>query len=201
MSKTFAIIGADGNMGSRYKACLEHLGYSYVGFDIGEWGDFISSIRAYSGIIIATPTHTHAEIILTISEKTNTPILCEKPITKDQDELDRVLSIKNNLAMVNQYKFLFDKSKSHVSSYNYFKTGNDGLEWDCINIIGLAESPPKLGNTSPIWKCVINGNRLHLGHMDEAYIDMIFSWCGDPWDDKEYIREAHNRVRGGNYVI
>jgi len=195
------ISGIKGNMAQRYRAVLESLGVSCCGHDVGENID-ISLIDKCSGIIVASPTNQH---ILDLARflPFKKPILCEKPISKD---IEQLLSfdceyedvLRKYVTMVNQYFYLPKKEAiNDITKYDYFKTGGDGLAWDCINIIGLAEDSQKvfLNNKSPVWKCSMNGVKHNLGDMDYAYVLMIMDWLSNPKSNWDYALTAHLRVR------
>jgi hypothetical protein len=154
----------------------------------------------YDSVIITTPTvlHTvHIEQFLPLG----IPILCEKPITTSLRVLDRFMpKIEGaKVDMVNQYRFLrgrFDEVADGVTLYDYFNHGRDGLAWDCISVVALAKGHVALGERSPSWQCVINGERMSLSDMDQAYIDMISHWVNGQLvgHDSTYIRDAHAKV-------
>ena len=190
------LIGAKGNMGKRYSVIMDYLGIKYKSFDIDIIDTLPNCVHDIESFIVATPTDSHFQILMDI-RKYNLPILCEKAITKDPNELSTLLMMDAKLAMVNQYEFLvhdYPLNRFADSHYNYFKSGSDGLVWDCINIIGLAINPPLLANNSPVWECMINGKILNIADMDIAYINMIEAWKNAPWDGKEYIYNAHKKV-------
>ena len=211
MRKKILIVGGLGNMGRRYKRILKNIpGISTYCIDVNyqSWLDDVS----FDGIIIATPTSTHYELILEYHEKfPDVPILCEKPISLSMDEI-YALSEKPylKLQMVNQYqcalenlRFKDHRIPSGLTYYDYFKTGNDGLYWDTINIIGLNDwvETPIIKNSSAIWTCIINGQKLTLEAIDWGYIIMIREWLGDLscFEDvrgvkMRYIVDAHKRV-------
>jgi hypothetical protein len=190
MSVKIALIGSKGNMGKRYETILKYRGHEVVGFDLG---DTINLDDSYHSIIIATPTDTHYMQIMELS-KFGLPILCEKPIVKSLLILERLLNSGAKIRMVNQYQYLVDNDPLGSSYYDYFKSGGDGLAWDCINIIGLAHDVPFLANNSPIWKCSINGKELSISQMDQAYIDMLDDWVSNPTSNHDYILTAHQKV-------
>jgi hypothetical protein len=185
-------------MASRYTAILDYLGRPWVGVDLY---DKIPDVE-YSQILICTPTDSHYGDIRLLCSRFKVPILCEKPITRVPHELADLLSLDIDLSMINQYNsmmrpypFMEEPGRSH---YNYFRSGKDGIEWDCINIIGLSDTPPTLTNKSPLWDCKINGQQLNLGDMDSAYVKQIrdkSETCG-----KEYIEMAHKKVWEKFYV-
>lgn len=126
------------------------------------------------------------------------PVLCEKPICKDPDELLALMAecrkAGTRLQMVSQYDYLVDRKSHGPSHWDYYKSGGDGLAWDCIQIIGHAKERPSLKNMSPIWSCMINGKPLQIEQMDFAYIWMIRDWLDKPRDDIDRILESHKAV-------
>lgn len=167
------IIGADGNMGQRYSKILNFLGEPWFGVDKK---DKVSNyqLNKTTGVIIASPTQCHMDHLI---EFEKFPILCEKPITTKM--IDWELLEKRNLKhfnMVEQYKFLADPMAEGITQYAYFKHGNDGIYWDCIQPIGLAKGDIYLSEESPVWQCIINGKKIDLRKMDKAYIDNVRAW-------------------------
>lgn len=195
------IIGSEGSMGKRYQAILDHLGHSWMGLDEKDtniWDVFPPEYyHEATSFIIATPTDTHAEIILDLLPYRK-PILCEKPITKDADLLphlrDAIERSKTPFQMMLQYKYLLPKLARGESHYDYFRHGNDGLHWDCLQIIGLAKGEVTLREKSPVWDCVINGHRIHPGQMDQAYVTAVEAFLhGHPQDLGEIV-DMHHKV-------
>lgn len=194
MMQTVFILGINGNMGNRYKTILNHLGIKVVGTDVGGG---LAGIEKADGIIIATPTHMHLDHMSTVIHFRR-PILCEKPFTTNL-ELLRKFEDKHGgwtdlVRMVNQYEYMISKSLTGDTEYNYFKTGGDGLMWDCLNIIGLAKGKCVVGNTSPIWRCKINGQELSLANVDKSYIEMVKDWTSNPRSNFLYAKTAHEKV-------
>ena len=188
-----AVFGAYGNMGKRYSLILErYCNCEVVRIDLLDYLHTID-LNTCDGYIIATPTGSHVDIIKKLIPYKK-PILCEKPITKSLMELQTLMSFEDlDLSMINQYNFFDNPLLEGHTTYNYFKTGNDGLLWDCINIIGTARSSYDVSNTSLIWKCKLNGRAIDLREMDHAYISNISAWV-DGWRNKEYILPAHEKV-------
>lgn len=197
-----ALIGSEGSMGKRYQAILKHLKQPFMCFDrsLGQEEKQILEGAANCGrIIIATPTNTHTDLLYELLPLKK-PILCEKPITKDLEEMEELhnwcAENKYQYNMVCQYKELdITTEPNRVSGYNYFRHGSDGLEWDCIQIIGLARGPVVLGEDMPIWMCEINGRYLNIKDMDQAYVAHIKKWIDgaleQPMDE---ILDMHRRV-------
>ena len=185
MKKVY-FVGYEGNMARRYRACLDYLGIKHCGVDLG--GVETGAVYDCDGIIIATPTPTHMNMIKRYAAF-DKPILVEKPIS-----LDPFILNGGNVQMVNQYAYCGPFSGGETY-YNNWNTGKDGMAWDCINIIGLAEGKCTIENTSPIWKCMINGKELTLADIDLSYIKMIDSWTKNPVSNTDYILKAHKKVR------
>ena len=178
------LVGYEGNMARRHRACLDYLGIEHCGFDASriDIGDTVDTneLKKCDGIIIATPTSLHENHIKQFAcfEK---PMLVEKPIS-----LESFFINGGNVQMVNQYAFC-GPFPGGDTFYNNWNTGKDGLAWDCINIIGLANGRVSLENTSPIWKCCINGKDLTLADVDMSYINMIDSWTKNPTSNTDYF--------------
>jgi hypothetical protein len=191
------IVGARGGMGRRYTAILRKLGIEPLMMDLG---DMVP--KGYDSVIIATPTAMHAQHVLNFLPS-NVPILCEKPLSTSLKQVNAICSVVDQkgakLDMVNQYRYCAgeDSTFTDLTSYDYFNTGRDGLFWDCISIIALANDHALIKNESPIWSCVINGKQLRLSGMDWAYLKMIELWlAGDlKGHGTDYIRMAHKKVQ------
>lgn len=200
------IIGANGNMGKRYQAICNYLKIPWQGFDIKsatpniiEFSYLDTWIQTYQNnqgplkILICTPTDTHYKIIKQVA-KYRLPILCEKPITKSMDELRELLAMNIKLDMILQYRHLISNDYSSYSYYDYFKTGNDGLYWDCLQPIYFSKGKVSIQNKSPIWDCCINGVDLKISNMDEAYVKEIRNWYDISCHHPELILAAHQKV-------
>ena len=192
------LVGADGNMGSRYKAILRFLGKPWKGVDVTHSEKYVmQNAYAAEGILIATPTDTHTQLVRKFMHLKK-PILCEKPITKDmrdfRDLMAELQDHKTPFRMVNQYRVLAGDSRMGKSFYDYFKHGKDGLYWDCLQIIGLARGEIRISEESPVWRCMINGKPINLAHMDAAYIKYIQEWLQTPAQDLSQIIEAHEKT-------
>ena len=199
MQKKSLIVGCNGSMGKRYQAIMANLKQDCFLADIGtKESDLGFFIEKSDNIIIATPTNTHLGILLKAA-RSGKNILCEKPISKDMYELaqifDHIDDSKCKFTMTMQYKELVDDSTIGTSEYNYFRSGTDGLAWDCIQIIGLAKGKLVLKNTSPIWRCKINGKRLNLGDMDSAYVNFVKKFLEKKEsDDLDYLWSIHEKT-------
>jgi len=109
--------------------------------------------------------------------------------------MSMVEKYKTPFTVVMQYQELLNNNTYGQSYYDYFRTGNDGLIWDCFQIIALSKLTPSINNTSPIWKCAINGQTLSLSDMDSAYISFLGKWLRNSIEqDTNYIFDIHERV-------
>jgi hypothetical protein len=190
------IVGARGNMGQRYAKVLEYHGVKWQGVDIDD--TYLTQMKLAeksSGVLIASPTAAHINQLHRFAYM-GKPVLCEKPFTKDLSALKEVLELyhktRTPLSMVFQYQELMPEEPTKGPSwYNYFRTGKDGLIWDCIQIIALAKKPPVLKAMSPVWDCTINGHRLNLGDMDQAYVTNVKRWLDGDYMKLTRIYDAH----------
>lgn len=184
------IIGANGSMGKRYQAILKHLGKRFVCIDKDD--EFPNII--YDGYIVASPTPTHAGYLYRLS-KLKKPVLCEKPISTNIQEVEDILHTFEDsgtpLKMMTQYDAYPDKGGNGLSYYNYFRHGADGLVWDCMQIIGLARGEISLHEDSPVWVCQVNGQKLNINVMDTAYVYFVERWFHEPKSSLQRIRDIH----------
>lgn len=194
------IIGAHGSMGQRYQAILKyHLRKPFDCVDKELTGvKLLDRAQHYESFIVATPTETHAQIVsdLAIFGK---PILCEKPVVKDAQEMDELILTlrrhKTPFRMMYQYSLLARENSIGSSYYKYFRHGSDGLVWDCMQIIALARGQCELSEDSAIWMCKINGRKISIYDMDSAYIGYVHKWFTEPAMDLGYLKAIHEKVR------
>jgi hypothetical protein len=192
------LVGAKGSMGRRYQAILRYLGRKFIACDIESEPEQVESLASRcAGTILASPTDTHAAYIRLLAPLKK-PILCEKPVTKNVAELKDLLTelarLETPFRMMNQYRILADRSRIGKSIYDYFRHGNDGLYWDCMQIIGLARGEIRLGESSPVWMCMINGKALSVSHMDAAYLAYTQLWFQRPNQDPGEILATHEKT-------
>ena len=202
------LMGACGVMGRRYQSILKHLNHTILHVDFPHLlSEVRYSINKADAVIIATPTMTHTQVILELSQyehKNSLPILCEKPVTKYFSDLEECFEMCKRSSMelfvVNQYAHLpesviFDHADG-VTSYNYFNSGRDGLKWDCFQMFALAKGKVNISNESPYWECEINGVPINVEHMDGAYVRMVDDFLGDRnklWGE-EIIRDTTAKI-------
>lgn len=185
------IIGSEGSMGKRYQAILSFLGKPFECYDM-KFGGY-PQLDKYSHFIIATPTETHFRWVQNLDQYQK-PILCEKPLSKDMDEVRGILACTAPLSLMMQYH-AFDIPTSHgLSWYNYYAHGKDGLAWDCFQIIALARGEFEIKETSPVWSAGINGHEIERGHMDTAYLYAVINFYDGKYFSKDQMLEWHWKV-------
>lgn len=185
------ILGSLGSMGRRYQAILKHLGVDFGCFDVHpEEPDYDS----FDNFIVATPTNTHLGLIKHLSQYKK-PILCEKPLAIETSEFLEILKTDVPISMMMQYRFFDRDYASGDSIYDYYNHGKDGIVWDCFQIIALARGDILLKESSPVWRCVLNGQELDLSRMDMAYIWAVREFLNGKYISKQTLLEYHNKVR------
>lgn len=192
------LIGSNGSMGKRYQAILRFLKKDFMAFDADANPEVVKkAVKNSAGVIIATPTDTH-EAMIREHMTAKVPILCEKPVCKDQKALMQLLRDLERTGtpfrMMFQYSLLNDSNRIGKTRFDYYNTGKDGIYWDCIQIIGLARKEIQVFNKSPIWSCQLNGKFINFAHMDAAYIGYVQRWFAQPDQDFGVIRSVHEKV-------
>ena len=196
-----ALIGSEGSMGKRYQAILNYLKEPFDPLDLSLIGkdEVMRRAKLCHKYIIATPTHTHAEYLRAFIPDCR-PILCEKPITKDIDELVELVALAekhgNHFQMMFQYKELATAPVNGGGThYDFFRHGNDGLTWDCLQMIGLANGALHLSEKSPIWTCMINGQPIPIADMDWAYVQVVKKWLAGKLDQRlDQLLHIHKKT-------
>lgn len=207
-------------MGTRYCAIFRHLGVPVIPVDTEpsgiSWPAVDHAVQSARGLVIATPTPMHWQALSRYREY-ETPILCEKPVTKNPSELQKYLlgtfrhpglcfghtprQRVGPFAMMMQYQILNPPAGTsgtqHVepTEYDYFRSGQDGLGWDCISLLGLAREPVSLRNESPVWRCTLNGRVLSHADVEQAYVDFVARWLKEPeFQDRAWLVRAHEKA-------
>lgn len=194
------IVGGMGNMGRRYQAILRYRDCETLIYDDidASQGLLEQYAEECSAIIIATPTNTHLKLLRDLL-KFKKPTLVEKPIAPSADAVEKIYAeyeaARVPLQMVNQYAFIEQSYAYDVTEYDFYNSGKDGLAWDCINLIGLAQSDVVLNRDSPYWRVILNGRRLNLQDVSDAYVTMISTWLQNMnKSDGDYAVMAHRKV-------
>lgn len=184
-------------MGRRYQSILKYLNEPFDALDIKNV-EPQRPLKEYDRFIIATPTDTHLGWIRTL-DSIGKPIFCEKPLSTDMEEVKEILDCKSPLSMMMQYQCIppgeyMSNVNNKDSFYSYFRHGNDGLKWDCFQIIALAEERIILDEESPIWMCRLNGRQVSLLGMDSAYITATQAFLWGKYIDRATLRKWHQKV-------
>lgn len=160
------LIGGKGSIGSRYGAIMRHNNIPYVVYDVDTPN---IKLDAYSKFIIATPTDTHVEYLNKLKGAT---ILCEKPVSKNPAEIpsDPKMYVVNNYFYAVHH--LLRQKPPYFITYDYFKTGSDGLFYDCCQLIHL-DPQCEIKTSSPKWNMSVNGNIVAYRTIEESYVRMI----------------------------
>lgn len=186
------LVGSEGSMGRRYQAILKFVKEDFDCLDVNK--PKVKDFKYYNRFIIASPTSTHFSWINELSE-TGKPILCEKPLSKNLDEVRQMLFGLSPVSMMMQYKYLVEPSSMGPSWYSYFRHGNDGLVWDLFQIIALAQGSVAIAEDSPIWDCGINGKKLNFSDMDAAYVKAVVSFLSGQYIEPHLIMKWHQKVK------
>jgi hypothetical protein len=190
-------------MGTRYRAIFDHLKLPYEGVDNeSSVKEIVHKANDAGRIILALPTELHGQFLKKLIPLKK-PILCEKPIVKSTGELETIFNLvekcNTHFTMVFQYQELipFPHRKKGPTEYNYFRSGKDGIIWDCLQIIALANEDISLKNESPVWKCTINGTTLKLSDMDYAYLSFVQKWVKNQHKQKlTDLFNIHKKTEG-----
>lgn len=175
-------------MGRRYYAILKHLGVEYVNREDPLFRGANKSTQ-FSQVIVATPTESHFDLLWDLIENFNIrAILCEKPICKEpnkiQSLIDHAAYYGVDVRMVCNWSFVKPNSRlkpeCNFVDYDCYNTGKDGLAWDCIQLIYLANGMPTLKTKSPTFKTFINRKGISLDDIANSYVRMIEAWLKDP---------------------
>lgn len=173
--KTICIIGGLGSIGSRYACILKYFKIPYVIKDI-HTPDI--NLHDYDKFIIATPTPTHIELLNILQGKT---ILCEKPISKDPLIIPNV----KNVYTVCNYNYIVQNLSlmpPFSIEYDYYRTGKDGILWDCCQLIYL-DPEAKISTQSPKWNLTINGEMISYRELEESYILMLLDFAYNRYEN------------------
>lgn len=187
-----AIIGGLGNMGRRYAAVCRYLGCEVVKVDLG----YVVS-DDFDRAIIATPTEDHASRLISmqpIIKPLRRPVLCEKPVVRTLDDLDRIKSLYEGLplSMVCNWKYAINSVASRHGQpvvmekckieYDCYNTGKDGIHWDCIQLRHIA-GDLTVNYKSPVMECFVDGMQVTTRDIEESYVLMVSDWLngGNLW--------------------
>lgn len=206
------VVGGLGSSGARYCAILKYLGMEYEIYDVEhfpitkisllggvneivvDWSKFPTE---YDKAIIATPTATHFAYCKKLIEL-GKPFVVEKPLSKDVKECEELVDIDEGLGrVVCNYKFtMLGEMKNPLIEYDYYKSGKDGLLWDCCQLLAM-DKLARLKKESPIWKCSGDGIFLSYKELELSYVKMIRAWLRDSdriWTLKDGLKMTQRVV-------
>lgn len=204
--KNILIVGY-GNMGKRYGAILKWLNHPFFICDVDQaWYPVAKEVEA-SHVIFTTPTECHMDHIKELhSRQVDMKCLIEKPFwtetycDKQYKRNSELLKDLPNVYMVNNYAYVPGVQDSTGETiYDHYNSGPHGLSYDCIQLLYLANDldRTKLRNTSPVWKCIINGVRLTLEDVQMSYIEMLLDFLGESKNGWGMLaaQRAHARIK------
>src|SRR5580765_2002118 len=167
------VCGGLGSIGSRYAAILKYLDHEPVIFDTKINSEMPED---WERAIIATPSYSHYDVCKKMID-IGKPFLCEKPLSKDVKQCEELVSLdKKQIGfVVNNYKFITRKFPKPRIKYNFYKTGHDGLEWDCSQLIYI-DPECQLKTISPIWSFTIGLDSIFYSELENSYLKMIRSF-------------------------
>lgn len=177
------VIGGLGRIGTRYRAILNYLGIPNVTHDIRQDCEPWEEID-FTHAIIATPTNQHFVYMHRLAEL-GKPFLCEKPVSKKLEEIEPFTGYKQGY-VVNNYAYMFNKFEkdSCKITYDYFCTGQDGVAWDCIQLLYL-DQDATINTKSPIWMVFNREKKYTYADVEWSYVSMIIDFLGEKrhlWD-------------------
>jgi len=154
-----------------------------MGIDLGDKWPISESVL---GVIIATPTCTHYEMVKTAKSLYNCPILVEKPISMHLKEC-KELALYDDVFCVNNWAFALPGQYLQVGKntidYNYYYTGPHGELWDCCQLAYLCKRRKLTINlTSPFWTCYINDIKITLEDIHHSYIMMLHAFLSADYE-------------------
>lgn len=169
------LIGGKGSIGSRYAAIMKWNKIPHVIYDIDTPEIDLFSYEKY---IIATPTETHVKFLEELKGK---KILCEKPVCKNPSEIPDM----NNAYVVNNWLYvtrLMQLEGPFMIEYDFYRTGRDGLLWDCCQLLYL-DPEAILNKRSPKWNVTINGKPVAYRTLEDSYNRMILDFHNSKYEN------------------
>lgn len=177
------VLGGLGSIGSRYMLILKHMGVACESWDMADPHGYASELTdlEFTHAIVATPTRTHYMYTRKLIEM-GIPTLCEKPLSTSIDECEYLVGYAGERGasahVVCNYNYtLAGKLSSPHIEYDYYKTGSDGLYWDCCQLLYLDQFA-SLRNESPWWQFVVNGYEVAYRDLEISYVKMLQDWLG-----------------------
>lgn len=195
MAEPVLLIGGMGSVGLRYQAILKSLNVPYLVYDAESLEGFsCEGKRNFEDIefgkaMICSPTDTHLNYVRKLIHLDKT-FLCEKPLTKDPEDLAYINAEYPKGFMVCNYKFITKIYGEDVNlSYNYYRSGRDGLLWDCCQLVYI-DPDCELLNDSPLWDFSVNGHPIPYRALELSYVQMIKSFIWNHGKDLWSLKQG-----------
>lgn len=170
-----ALIGGDGSIGRRYQAVLNHLTIPFRVIEVGDSKDLLDGCNK---AIIATPTDRHMDWAWECFYK-NIPFLCEKPMSKNKQEIKSLMDRGATGYVVNNWSFISTNYGNHKPNsiyYDFYNTGKDGLVWDVCQLVLIADmSDCKISvrTNSYWWHAEWGLEDIPYNFIEHSYMQMI----------------------------
>ena len=196
MSDPVLLIGGLGSIGLRYQAILKSINVPFIVYD---YGSPLEDSPDYNGqknipniqfdkAIICSPTETHINYVHQLIHLGKT-FLCEKPLSKDMEDMESLPDYPAGFVVCN-YKFLVKPyGMSPSIRYDYYKSGRDGLLWDCCQLIYL-DPECELKNESPLWNLHVNCKEVPYRALELSYVQMIKSFIWNKGKDLWTLKDG-----------
>lgn len=185
------VIGGHGSIGSRYCAILRYLSVPYTVWDFDTRREQLDGPdklrnccgRSFDRAIIAAPTKYHAAYCHALYDL-EVDFLCEKPMSHSMEQCEaltyRQSRVNTKGHIVNNYRFLFKKYKpKKYIKYDFYKTGPDGIWWDCCQLVYIADAlgiDLEISNVSPVWTLETGKKKIPYKEVEKSYVYMLASW-------------------------
>jgi len=188
-------------MGKRYRTVLARLGQKCLLADV-EYERSLDTTYV-DRVIITTPTQTHYRLVKFFATK-GIPILCEKPVCTSVDEILQLQKdVHVDFRVVCNWSYVLDERllpEKNEIVYRNMTSGNDGLAWDCIQLIYLSDDYKcDLGVGVP-WDITINGVAITPKMIEDSYTKMMADWLTHPerlWGMQDAVRQT---VKAEGYI-
>jgi len=198
------LIGGAGSIGRRYHKILNQLEHHVIVLDPATGDEHyqasvdLAMSGNYDKAIICTPTDTHCKVFWK-HIGWQKPMLIEKPVDKRPEQIrllkERAYSLGVDVRMVCNYKYALKGAKP--IEWNYFKTGQDGLYWDLIQLIYI-NPDICIKQDGFIWQVKTNEGAISYKDVEMSYYDMIMDFLYKPerlWDMNDAFRATQAVLR------
>lgn len=173
--------------GERARSVADELASQFPDADISHAtsAEVFSHSEAYDGVVIATPTATHEELILRCAEA-KLPFFCEKPVAVDLDGTVRCIDAVQKAGIASQIGFQRRFDPGYVEARRRVQSGELG-EIHRVHMMTCDQTPPPeyfVAQSGGIWRdCLIHDFDI-LRWVTGHEVEEVF---------------AYGAVRGANY--